>query len=371
MILGLFPELQASGGVQRAGRHIAAVLAEYATERGMAYRFLSLNDPAGVHRGSVGRREFSSLGFGRRRGRFVYAALCAALHRPRLVVAAHPHLALAARATKALATTARIAVVAYGVDVWTALPVTRKWALGRADLVLAISSDTARRLVAVQGVPEMRVRCLPLGLDPEFTLALTRRTPPEQHLHTFPDGRIVLTVSRQVTTERYKGIDLLIQAVRGLLPTVPDLYLIVIGDGTDRPRLEYLARELGVGDHVRFLGVVSAETLVAAYQRCDVFALPSGGEGFGLVFVEAMAFGKPVVAGAHGGTTDIIEDGVTGWLVSHGDVGRLTSVLGRLLLDDNLRREVGRRAQERVRSSYLFDHFRMRLMDILDETCAA
>src|SRR5919106_814623 len=98
--------------------------------------------------------------------------------------------------------------------------------------------------------------------------------------------------------------------------------------------------------------------------------MPSSGEGFGLVFLEAMAFGKPVVGGAHGGTLDIIEDGVTGYLVSHSDVDRLAQVLERLLADDGLRKQIGRRAQERIREAYLFEHFHTRFTDMLEEISA-
>ena len=95
--------------------------------------------------------------------------------------------------------------------------------------------------------------------------------------------------------------------------------------------------------------------------------MPSKGEGFGLVFLEAMAFGKPVVAGAHGGAPEVVEDGVTGFLTPHGDVEALSGVLRRLLSDARLRSEMGRRGRERVEARYLFEHFQARLATILDE----
>src|SRR5207302_1773268 len=125
----------------------------------------------------------------------------------------------------------RTAVVAYGIDVWTPLWGPRRWALRRADLVLAISSDTVRHLVSVQGVDEQRIRCLPLALDPEFTLAATATDGEIGDCHVFPGRKVVLTVGRQVARDRYKGVDLLIEAVAKLVRSVPGLSLIVIGDG--------------------------------------------------------------------------------------------------------------------------------------------
>jgi glycosyltransferase involved in cell wall biosynthesis len=367
MIVGLFPELVATGGIQRAGRHVAAALAGYAERRRMPYRFLGLNDRRGANRGVVGQRDFAFDGFSRAKGRFVSSALREGLRQPTIVVAAHPHLAPLAWAMKMVSPRVRTFVLTHGIEVWTALAARRRWALCRADFVLAPSSDTARSVVAVQHVTPRRVQCLPWGLDPEFAFAAAATDGEITDSRRFPDGKIVLTVGRQVAPDRYKGVDLLIQAVSRLVPSVPDLSLVVIGDGTDRSRLERVAQELGVRDRVHFLGNVPGGTLAAAYRRCDVFAMPSAGEGFGLVFLEAMAFGKPVIGGAHGGTPDVIEDGLTGYLVRHGDLDRLARVLERLLTDDGLRKEMGRRAQERVHSTYLFEHFERRLTDILEE----
>lgn len=371
MIVGLFPELLAAGGVQRAGCHIAAVLAEYAERRGTPYRFLSLNDPMGAHRRVVGRREFAFCGFSRAKGRFVSGALRQALRQPTLIVAAHPNLAPLAWAMKMVAPGVRAMVVAHGVEIWTLLPAPRRLALRRADLTVAVSSDTAEHLATVQGVREERIRCLPLALDPELALAAAATDGGTKDCDAFPDGKVVLTVGRQVSSDRYKGVDVLIRAVSGLASSFPDLSLVVIGDGADRPRLERVAQEMSVRNRVHFWGHASGETLATAYRRCDVFAMPSAGEGFGLVFLEAMAFGKPVIGGAHGGTLDVIEDGVTGYLVRYGDVDRLAHVLEGLLANDRLRKDMGQRAQERVHRTYLFEHFERRLTNILEEASAS
>jgi glycosyltransferase involved in cell wall biosynthesis len=97
--------------------------------------------------------------------------------------------------------------------------------------------------------------------------------------------------------------------------------------------------------------------LVSAYDACDVFALPSRGEGFGLVFLEAMSRAKPVIGGAHGGIPDVIDDGVTGYLVQHGDLTQLADRLKTLLTDEPLRRSMGQRALERVRQDFTFECF--------------
>jgi glycosyltransferase involved in cell wall biosynthesis len=108
------------------------------------------------------------------------------------------------------------------------------------------------------------------------------------------------------------------------------------------------------------------EELSAAYGACDVFALPSKGEGFGLVFLEAMSHGKPVIGGAHGGTPEIIEDGISGYLVQHGDVAQLTQRLLHLLSDESCRCRMGERAFQRVCSDFMYPRFLAEFTGLLE-----
>jgi phosphatidylinositol alpha-1,6-mannosyltransferase len=369
MFLGLFTELQAPGGIQRGSRHMAAVLAAEARRRGVACRLYSLNDPRGPHRDQVGDLAFEFAGFGRSKAGLVAATLRATAGRPILVFAAHPHLAPLAWMVKG-ATGARMAVVGWGIDVWDQLPHARRIALGAAEVVLAISSYTGNRMVQVQRVLPRSVRLLPLALEPALWRTVQEALGREE---TSEARRYLLSVTRLSAAEGYKGIDTVIRSLARLAPTFPELEYVIVGDGDDRPRLEQLSRELGLTHRVRFLGErhwVSGE-LSALYANCEAVVLPSRGEGFGLALLEGMAFGKPVVGGAHGGTPDIIEDGVTGFLTPYGEVDVLAATLRRILTDVTLRRKVGLQARERVRTGYLFEHFQARLGAVLDEVCAA
>jgi glycosyltransferase involved in cell wall biosynthesis len=145
---------------------------------------------------------------------------------------------------------------------------------------------------------------------------------------------------------------------------------VLVGDGDDRPRFEQLARDLGVSEHAHFLHGLALKQLFACYANCDVFALPSRGEGFGLVFLEAMAHSKPVIGGAHGGIPDIVEDGVTGLLVPHGDVERLAQALESLLTNPSRARGMGARGKDRIEKIFSFAQFQLHLTQILDNVLA-
>jgi glycosyltransferase involved in cell wall biosynthesis len=143
------------------------------------------------------------------------------------------------------------------------------------------------------------------------------------------------------------------------------LTLAAVGAGDDLPRLQKLAAELGVASAVRFLTGLSKQELAACYARADIFALPSTGEGFGLVFLEAMAFAKPIVAAAAGGSTDLVEDKVNGLLIPPRDQAALTQALDQLLRDHTLRSSLGQRGAEIVRHKYRFDLFQSQFAAIL------
>ncbi len=339
MLIGLFPELDGPGGVQRAGRHLASVMTEFAASRGMECRILSLNDGPELKRLNVAGREIVFTGSERAKGRFLMTAMRAASRKPargkgktKLVVAGHPNLAPVVRAMRFAAPRLRSIVCTHGVEVWEPLTRLRRSALRGANVVLAPSKYTAQHVEAVQRVAGKKIRVLPWGLDPQFE-ALAANTAKSAAPASFPEG------------------------------------LALVGDGDDRDWLEDLADENGVRLHVHFLSKLSYAELAACYGHCEIFALPSSGEGFGLVYLEAMACGKPVIGGAHGGAPEVIDDGKTGYLVQHGDAAQLATAIETLLADPALGQEMGRRGKQRVENEFRFSVFAKSFRKILRELC--
>jgi phosphatidyl-myo-inositol dimannoside synthase len=368
VVIGLFTELDAPGGVQRAGRHLAAVLSEYAANRGMECRLLSLNDSPELHRLTVNGKEFVFTGSDRRKARFTVDALKAARRGPKLVVAAHAHLAPVVQVMRVVAPRLKSVVWTHGVEVWEPLSTLRQKALRRATLIAAPSRDTANHVAREQRVSEKRIRVIPWALDPEFeSLAGTAMI---NSLPTnFPSGRLILTVGRWLANERYKGMDTLITALPRLLMKFPDVHLVAVGEGDDREWLEHMAEKNGVRRHIHFYSGLSYAELSACYAACEVFALPSRGEGFGLVYLEAMARGKPVIGGAHGGAPEVIDDGKTGYLVQHGDPVQLATSIETLLENPALAKEMGSRGKHRVDSEFRFTVFAKTVKKLFRELC--
>jgi len=368
-IVGLFPALLGVGGVQEAGRQTAAALNEIARRRRWDLQLLSLNDDPGTRDVRVGDREIPLIGLGRSKQNLVWSALGLARGRTSIVLAAHPHLALPAQLMKVRGTSLKTIVMSHGIEVWKPLPLLRRLSLRQADCLLAPSSDTARKLVEIQSVAKKKIFRLAWPVD-EDMLRLADDSASLQPPPEFPSGKVILTVGRWASSERYKGADDLIRAIADLSARIPDLFLVAVGGGDDLPRLRKIASDCGVADRVSFFEGLSRAQLASCYERCTIFALPSTGEGFGLVFLEAMAFGKPIIGAKSGGVPDIIENDVTGLLVPPRDKQKLQEALKRLLADSVLRARLASQGAEFVRRKHSFAVFQDDLERIIDYVLA-
>jgi phosphatidylinositol alpha-1,6-mannosyltransferase len=216
------------------------------------------------------------------------------------------------------------------------------FAARQADVSIAVSAYTAGLVRAAGAAPE-RIRVIPNGTD-----IPSDPTPEPTDRPTF------LTIARM--EERYKGHDVMVRALPLVLAKVPDAQWVVIGDGSLRDGLEALARSYGVAGSIRFLGAVSDEQRNSWLRRARLLAMPSrlppggfAGEGFGIVYLEAGAYGKPVVAGDVAGAVDAVLDGETGLLVDPTDSLAVADAITRLLLDEQLASRLGRAGAERAR----------------------
>src|SRR5262249_17932435 len=141
-----------------------------------------------------------------------------------------------------------------------------------------------------------------------------------------------LIVGRMASDERYKGHDLLIELWPEVTAAVPGAVLRIVGDGDDRTRLQSKAASLNARGAILFLGRVDDASLAREYERCTAVVMPSRGEGFGLVFIEAMRAGRGCIGG-HGSASEIIVDGETGFVVDPGDRVELRRAIVRMLSD--------------------------------------
>lgn len=232
-----------------------------------------------------------------------------------------------------------------------------RFAYRHADRVVANSDFTRAELLKL-GVVQARIVLISPGVD------VARYTPGlpcddlKATLDLADDAKLILSVGR---LSRRKGFDQVIRAVPELLKNNLNVHYAVIGIGEDNAYLAELADECGVASRVHFLGHISMEDLPRWYNAADVFAMPNRDingdtEGFGMVFMEAAACGCPALAGISGGTGSAVVHGETGLRVDGESVERVTEALLRLLTDDRLSTQLGKRAYERTHNEFSWQH---------------
>ena len=208
-------------------------------------------------------------------------------------------------------------ILTYGKEVWETLPLKYQIAMKQADRIWTISRYTRDRTCCNNQLNSEKFQIVPCTVDGNlFAIG-----PKPQHLlakYNLTGAKILMTVARLRSTDSYKGVDVTIQALPQIAKAFPNVKYLVIGRGDDRSRLAKLATDLGVAERVIFAGFVPQKNLAAHYQLADAYMMPSQ-EGFGIVYLEALACGVPVLAGDADGSADPLQDGKLGWRVPHRD----------------------------------------------------
>jgi len=222
-------------------------------------------------------------------------------------------------------------VVAHGTEVWDISEPGLQKALYHADRVVAVSEYTRSRLLKEQDLRTEQVVVLPNTFNPgRFEI----KPKPQYLLERYglsPEQPVILTVSRLGRSARYKGYGILLEALVLLRQQIPNIHYVLVGKGDDRPWIKAKIEALDLSSFVTLTGLIPDEELCDHYNLCDVFALPSKGEGFGIVYLEAMACGKPVLGGNQDGAIDPLAGGKWGSLVDPEDVEAIANTLYQIL----------------------------------------
>lgn len=309
------------GGIAQYNRDFLSALAQCE----------SISDVVVLPRGGVASDEMLPAGIrqlGPVGGRLAYCLAALRLVRRQwpihIIFCGHPFMAPLA-ATIAKCTHAKLWVQIHGIDAWQELPTVYRRAIEAADLITSVSRYTRRRLLQWCGINPRRVKVLPDTVQPRFVPG-----PKPEYLierYGLRGKKVLITVARLASSERYKGHDRVIQVLPCVLARHPDVVYVVVGEGDDRPRIEAFATKLGVGDNVRFVGFVAADELPDHYRMADLVVMPSTGEGFGIAFLEAMAVGTPVIGGNRDGSLDPLADGTCGIAIDPESSHQLTEAI--------------------------------------------
>jgi phosphatidylinositol alpha-1,6-mannosyltransferase len=359
-ILFLTPDLFGShGGIARHCR--LAVKAMTESPRVEAVDVISLLD----RRASVpdaryfGPRGRAYLACGGNRRDFVARVVSTLRSRYDLVIAGHVNFApLVAHRSGA-----RVTLI-YGIDAWARLPWLRRVSLQRSHRVLSISRFTADAAIRANDLDQRKVDIVACCLDP----FLSEASPPATGDFRGLGQNSLLTVSRLSLVESSKGHDVILRSLPRVLASVPEATYAVVGDGDLKPALERLSAELGLRDHVRFLGALPDSEVQRCYRTCTAYVMPSKWEGFGLVFLEAMEHARPVIASQRDAATEVMGDSAL--LVDPDDPEALAHTIVNLLGSPALQARLGQAGRARLDERFRYEHFRASLLGRLEQ-CAA
>jgi len=240
-----------------------------------------------------------------------------------------------------------------------------RFALRHADTVIANSDFTRQELLGM-GVHENRIVLINPGVDVERFRPGLPCDDLKQHIGLAPGEKLILSVGR---LSRRKGFDMVIRSLPELISQGIAVRYALIGIGEDQDYLVNLSRELGVEGRVHLLGHVDSEDLPRWYNACDVFAMPNreingDTEGFGMVFLEAAACGKPAIAGAAGGTGSAVINGTTGFRVDGSSEVESIDVLSHLLLQSDMGDMIGMVARKRSLSEFSWEQVTRKTAEI-------
>lgn len=217
----------------------------------------------------------------------------------------------------------KLILFAYGIEIWN-LSGFKRWLLGFTDQIVSISDFTSVKLNK-QGIPLEKIFKLCPAVDGDFF----RPVPPRADA----PHPLILTVARLSASEKYKGYDLVVDAVAELQKEGKKVHYWIIGEGDDTERVQAKIKETGLEEQVKLLGRISEVELPSFYSTCDLFVMPSKGEGFGIVFLEAFACGKPALAGNRDASPEALDWGRLGFLTDPRSSSEIARTIRRIIFE--------------------------------------
>ncbi len=239
----------------------------------------------------------------------------------------------------------------------------------RVRKIITISHFTKKKLIEI-GIPKKKIVVIHPGIDPiKFNPGLDPS--PIKKKYNLESKRVVLTVSHLV---KRKGHYNVLKALPQVLEKVPNLIYLIVGKGEEKEKLREIAKDLKLEDKVIFAGEILEEELPLYDAACDLFIMPSyeikeegDVEGFGIVFLEANACGKPVIGGRSGGVTDAVIDGETGLLVDPLNINQIAEALIKLLTNPGLAQKLGEKGRERIEKELNWQEIAKKIRGIIRE----
>jgi len=318
----------ATGGIEKVCRIAGKALSEIVAENGGTFSVYSMYDE-GRHVDEAYFPASQFKGFSGNQVSFVLRSILEG-RKSAVVLLSHINLLPIGYLIKKASPKTKLVLIAHGIEVWEEVG-KKKTALRSVDLFLPVSSFTAAKLQTKYKIGAGKIGVLNNCLDPflkkEANPALENNLRKRYGFQS--DDLVLLTVTRLKYSEQYKGYDKVVEALQVLKTSQPNIKYLIVGkyDAEEKQRLDTIIRRNGLSDRVVFAGFVNDEELNAHFNIADVYIMPSSGEGFGIVFIEALYYGLPVIAGNADGSVDALAGGEFGLLVNPHSIEEIAAAI--------------------------------------------
>lgn len=316
----------ATGGIEKVCRILGKALFEKTFLGNCSLEIYSSHDSSNQAKDNVYFTSDCFSGFENKRLSFLNAAFFKGL-KSDVVLLSHINLLPVGWLIKLFSPKTKLVMLAHGIEVWSLPLGIKKKMLGSCDEVLCVSQFTKDEMIKRHGGVSKKYTVLNNCLDP-FLPILTKQMDKSELRNKYgfkPFDKILFTLTRMDATERYKGYDRVLQAMALLIKEMPDLKYIIGGshDKIEKNKIDELIAELGLKNNVVITGFIPDEELNDYFLMSDLYVMPSYNEGFGIVFIEAMYYGLPVIAGNKDGSVDALLHGKLGTLIDPQDIDAL------------------------------------------------
>lgn len=277
-------------------------------------------------------------GFGIKRLKFTQIAVANGIKND-VIFLSHINLLPVGYLVKLFSPKTKLVLIAHGIEAWHAFKGVKKRMLFKCDRILSVSQYTKDVIINLNNFPAEKIQILNNCLDPflEKPVETEKDKVLLQKYHFANDDIILMTLTRLAARERYKGYDIVIESLKELRKTNPHLKYLIIGkyDKEEKQRLDILVKEAGLQSHVIFTGFIDDDELAEHFNLADIYIMPSEKEGFGIVFIEAMYYNKPVIAGNKDGSVDALLNGDLGLLVNPKSIEEVSGAIKKMVCDKN------------------------------------
>jgi phosphatidylinositol alpha-1,6-mannosyltransferase len=327
----------ATGGIEKVNRIAGKALYEIENESGKTdFKSYSLHDN---NEDNVANKYFCNTafeGFNKRRGKFIYKSIRTGI-KSDVVVLSHINLLLVGFFIKFFSRKTKLILIAHGIEVWKTFPSWKKYVLKKCDLILPVSQFTQDTMMRLNVFPKEQFKVLNNCLDPFLPEPLSEGKDEVllDRYNLSADNIILMTLTRLSAKEKYKGHDKVLYVLPALIKTNPAIRYLLVGkyDAIEKQRLDKLISELALNEYVVFAGFIPDEEIAAHYNMADIYIMPSKKEGFGIVFIEALYYGKPVIAGNKDGSVDALYNGEFGLLVDPDNQQEIIEAVYKIIQD--------------------------------------